>query len=95
MYLEFELFPSQSFFPHAPKVVGWGMQIIPGHAYYEQVKPALLDSLSQAFGVAPLFAFYEGIFYLGYAQSLKHAVDVLVAEHRAQMCKVATYPFCS
>lgn len=76
------------------QIVSWVMQIGPGHAYFEGVKPALLDSLSQAFGVAPLFAFYEGIFYLGWAQPLKHAVEALVAEERVAMCARAAYSFC-
>lgn len=40
-------------------------QIHPGHYIFEGRKPALLDSLVQAFAVAPLFVFFELLFLLG------------------------------
>lgn len=43
----------------------------PGHGMAEGVKPALVDSLAQALGVAPLFAFYEGLWFAGFAPDLK------------------------
>ena len=62
------------------------MQLHPGHAIFEGVKPALLDSLGQALAVAPLFAFYEGLWFLGLDQELKGEVAALVNQTRSEMC---------
>lgn len=67
-------------------ILAWYMQIHPGHAIYEGIKPTLMDSLSQAFGVAPLFAFYEGLWFVGIAADLKKTVLELVTQHRTQVC---------
>ena len=75
--------------------VAWFMQIVPGHKYAEGVKPALIDSLGQALGVAPLFAFLEGIWFVGLAPELKTKVLELVTANRAAMCAAeGTYPWC-
>jgi uncharacterized membrane protein YGL010W len=52
------------------QVISWYMQIHPGHAVLEGRKPALLDSLSQAFSLAPLFVWFELLFLLGYRPQL-------------------------
>lgn len=71
------------------------MQIVPGHKYAEGVKPALVDSFGQALGVAPLFAFLEGIWFVGLAPELKTRVLELVTANRAAMCGAGgTYPWC-
>eukprot|EP00729_Bicosta_minor_P000829 gene829-488_t len=76
--------------------VAWYMQIHPGHGMAEGVKPALVDSLAQALGVAPLFAFYEGLWFAGFAPDLKAHVNELVTVQRAAMCDVdPTYPWCT
>ena len=62
------------------------MQLHPGHAIFERVKPALLDSLGQALAVAPLFAFYEGIWFLGLDQDLHSEVTKLVNQTRSELC---------
>jgi len=78
------------------QVVAWYMQIHPGHAIFEGVKPALFDSLSQAFSVAPLFAFYEGLWFAGFQHELKQQVVDLVTAQRQTMCQQdSTYPFCT
>jgi uncharacterized membrane protein YGL010W len=41
------------------QILGWGIQVGVGHAIYEKRKPALFDSLFQAFSLAPLFVVYE------------------------------------
>ncbi|GMH75208.1 hypothetical protein TL16_g06685 [Triparma laevis f. inornata] len=75
--------------------IAWFMQIVPGHKYAEGVKPALVDSLGQALGVAPLFAFLEGIWFVGLAPELKTRVLELVTANRAAMCGAdGTYPWC-
>ena len=62
---------------------------------FEGVKPALLDSLGQAFGVAPFFGFLEGLWFAGFAPELKERVAVLVAENRAAMCAAGKdMPWC-
>ena len=66
-------------------ILGWFMQIVPGHAYFEGVKPKLLDSLSQAFVLAPLFVFYE-VFWMinpSYRPELKAEYLLKVAEIKA------------
>ena len=70
----------------ALNAVGWYMQIHPGHAVFEKVKPALVDSFSQALGLANLFAFYEGLFWCGWAGDLKARLAVNVAARREMMC---------
>jgi len=73
----------------------WYMQIHPGHAIYEGVKPALLDSMAQAFSVAPLFAFYEGIWFFGYQPDLQDLVVQSVNANRAALCDAGgNFPWC-
>eukprot|EP00457_Paulinella_chromatophora_P010777 gb/GEZN01010893.1/.p1 GENE.gb/GEZN01010893.1/~~gb/GEZN01010893.1/.p1 ORF type:complete len:240 (+),score=15.41 gb/GEZN01010893.1/:34-753(+) len=76
--------------------LGWYAQIHPGHYVFEGVKPALTDSLAQAFGVAPLFAFYEGLWAAGYAPELYEQVQVRVHTQRKKMCRDTKnqYKFC-
>ena len=62
----------------------WYMQLHPGHGVYEGRKPALLDSVLQAFLDAPLFVWYEVAFACGYDPSLKQQLDAAVqARHAA------------
>jgi uncharacterized membrane protein YGL010W len=71
------------------------MQIHPGHGIFEGTKPTLLDSLGQAFGVAPLFAFLEGVWACGLAPELQAKVGEQVALQRAKMCATGEpFPFC-
>jgi len=42
--------------------------------------------MGQAFSVAPLFAFYEGIWFFGYGTDLQQTVVTLVNAKRAEMC---------
>lgn len=76
-------------------LLSWYMQIHPGHAIFEGVKPALIDSLGQALTVAPLFAFYEGIWYAGFAKDLQVEVARLVAQERQNLCDAGEkFSFC-
>ena len=62
----------------------WYMQLHPGHGVFEGRKPALLDSVLQAFLDAPLFVWYEVAFACGYDPSLKEQLDAAVeARHAA------------
>jgi len=75
--------------------LSWYMQIHPGHKVLEGVKPALVDSLGQALGVAPMFAFLEGVWFAGLLPDMKGRVLVLVAENRAAMCAAGkVMPWC-
>merc|ERR1712232_1006969 len=80
----------------AVHILSWYMQLHPGHAVFERVKPALLTSLVQAITVAPFFAFYEGIWFLGLEQGLQKEVVTLVNATRSNMCLGdPSYAFCS
>ena len=77
------------------QVLGWYMQIHPGHAVYEGAKPALLDSLGQSLSVAPLFAFYEGLWAAGLFQELHAETKSAVVRKRAELCRAGgSFRFC-
>ena len=77
-------------------LVSWYVQIHPGHAILEGAKPALLDSLGGALTSAPLFAFYEGLWFLGINRDLQARTLALVAENTARLCaQGATMRACS
>ena len=61
----------------------WYAQIHPGHGIYEGRKPALLDSVLQAFLDAPLFVWYEVAFACGYDPALKQELDAAVEKQHA------------
>jgi len=66
-------------------VFGWYMQIHPGHAIFEGTKPALLDSFVQSLTLAPLFVFYEVIWFCWpeFQADMRHNVEKLIAERHA------------
>ena len=68
------------------QLVAWWAQIHPGHGIFERVKPALLDSVGQAIGVAPMFSFLEGLWFWGLTPELHASVKSLVANNRAEIC---------
>ena len=49
-------------------------QLSPGHGKFEGRRPALMDSLLQAFLTAPFFVFFEYCFFFGLFQDLHHEV---------------------
>lgn len=67
--------PNAGWWALGVQVVSWYMQIHPGHAIFEGRKPALLDSLVQAFALAPLFVWFELLFPLGYRPKLRADLD--------------------
>jgi 2-hydroxy fatty acid dioxygenase len=74
----------------------WYVQIHPGHTILEGAKPALMDSLGGALTSAPLFAFYEGLWFLGINKELQQKTLQLVAENTARLCaQGATMRVCS
>eukprot|EP01121_Diplochlamys_sp_Union-15-3_P006894 TRINITY_DN1744_c0_g1_i1.p1 TRINITY_DN1744_c0_g1~~TRINITY_DN1744_c0_g1_i1.p1 ORF type:complete len:191 (-),score=15.96 TRINITY_DN1744_c0_g1_i1:8-580(-) len=50
-------------------IVGWVLQIL-AHKYFEGRAPSLLDSLFQSLVLAPLFVWFEVLFYFGYRKDL-------------------------
>lgn len=69
------------------QLASWYSQIHPGHAVLEGAKPALLDSLGGSFSSAPLFAFYDGVWFLGFRTELRDRVQGLVLEHTKELCQ--------
>lgn len=66
--------------------LAWYIQIHPGHAVIEGAKPALMDSFGGALTSAPMFAFYEGVWKLGFRKGLQERTNALVAEYTAELC---------
>jgi 2-hydroxy fatty acid dioxygenase len=64
--------------------LSWYMQIHPGHMVCEKSRPALMDSLVQAFLTAPLFVWLDLLFALGYRRDLQVAIDSHVAAKKAE-----------
>lgn len=59
-------------------LLSWYMQIHPGHKVLEGRKPALLDSLLQAFMDAPLFVWFEVAFKFGYNPQMQQQLAAAV-----------------
>ena len=67
-------------------LLGWYVQIHPGHAIYEGAKPALAESFGQAIASGPLFAYYEGLWYLGMNKKLQEEIRNLVDVYTKELC---------
>lgn len=61
------------------QIIGWGLQVIVGHQIIEQRKPALLDSLIDSIVMAPLFTWWEVLFFFGYRKDFKAKLDKQIA----------------
>ena len=70
-------------------VLCWYVQIHLGHKIIEGAQPAVLQSLGGALSVAPLFAFYEGLWLLGINQELQETTKLLVEEYTKEICAAA------
>jgi uncharacterized membrane protein YGL010W len=57
------------------QIIGWGLQVIVGHQMIEKRKPALLDGLFDAVIMAPLFTWWEVLFFFGYRKEFKKKLD--------------------
>jgi uncharacterized membrane protein YGL010W len=66
--------------------VSWFAQIQFGHKVIEGAQPASLQSLGGALTVAPLFAFYEGLWLVGINQGLQDATKALVDQYTSEIC---------
>jgi len=61
------------------QIIGWAVQIVVGHGYFEGRKPALFDSLFQVL-VSPFFLVLELLFLLEYRPKLKKTIDTRVEQ---------------
>jgi uncharacterized membrane protein YGL010W len=68
-------------------VLAWYMQLHPGHQVIEGAKPALMQSLGGALTSAPLFAFYEGVWFAGFRQDFHQKVFEQVAVYTKELCE--------
>jgi 2-hydroxy fatty acid dioxygenase len=68
-------------------VLGWYLQIHPGHIILEGAQPAGVANLGAALTTAPLFAFYEGVWFLGFRKELQQRVLDLVAVYTQELCE--------
>ena len=55
--------------------LSWAVQVVVGHGAIEGRRPALVDSFAQSVVLAPLFAWFEFLFFCGYRPGLKADVD--------------------
>ena len=70
-------------------VLGWYMQLHPGHGVFEGRKAALVDALIQSFMDAPLFVWMEVAFYCGWNPALAHQLEESVAVQHAAWARAA------
>jgi uncharacterized membrane protein YGL010W len=66
--------------------MAWYLQIHPGHRIIEGAQPAVLQSVGGALFTGPLFAFYEGIWYVGLRKEFQRRVLTLVDEYTRELC---------
>jgi uncharacterized membrane protein YGL010W len=73
-------------------VLGWYMQIHPGHIILEKRRAALMDSFFQSLILAPLFVWFEFLFFLGFFpefhRELKGRIGKNILEYRKSLKKV-------
>lgn len=69
-------------------LLGWYMQIHPGHCIFEKRRPALLDSFFQSLILAPLFVWYEFLFRLGFFPELKRQLHMRIEKRISDISKL-------
>lgn len=67
--------------------LGWYIQIHPGHGIFEGAKPAVMQSIGGALTSAPLFAYYEGLWYMGLNKELQDRTKELVDVYTVKLCQ--------
>lgn len=67
-------------------VLSWYLQIHLGHKILEGASPASVKSLGGALTTAPLFAFYEGVWYCGFHRAFRDQVLELVQMYTRDLC---------
>jgi uncharacterized membrane protein YGL010W len=68
-------------------VLSWYVQIHLGHKIFEGAQPASMQSLGGALTVAPLFAFYEGLWFAGINKELQSETHRLVDQYTLELCQ--------
>ena len=68
-------------------VLSWYVQIHPGHKIIEGASPAVMANLGGALIAAPLFAFYEGIWFAGLRHGLHARIQDLITEYTLELCR--------
>jgi len=63
------------------QILGWGFQVVIGHILIEKRRPALQDSLFDSLIMAPLFTWWEILFFFGYRKDFKAKLDVRIKEN--------------
>ncbi|KAG7367935.1 DUF962 domain containing protein [Nitzschia inconspicua] len=66
--------------------LSWFLQIQIGHNMIEGAQPASMQNLGAALSVAPLFAFYEGLWLVGINRELQEKTALLVHQYTAEIC---------
>lgn len=67
-------------------IFGSYVQIHPGHGVFEGAHPAALQSIGGALTSAPLFAYYEGLWFLGLNKDLQLETKGLVDIYTKELC---------
>jgi 2-hydroxy fatty acid dioxygenase len=67
--------------------LSWFLQIQIGHNVIEGAQPASLQNFGAALSVAPLFAFYEGLWLIGINRDLQEKTAVLVDQYTKDICE--------
>jgi len=67
--------------------LSWYVQIHPGHKIIEGAQPASLANLGGALTTAPLFAFSEGVWFVGFRQDFQAKVVAQVEVYTRQLCE--------
>jgi uncharacterized membrane protein YGL010W len=67
-------------------ILSWYVQIHLGHKIFEGAQPAVMQSLGGALTVAPLFAFYEGLWFAGINIDLQNETQQLVEKYTIELC---------
>ena len=70
----------------AVHVASWYLQIHAGHKIIEGATPASLVNLGAALTAAPLFAFYEGVWFVGFRKEFQQRVIAQVAVYTHEVC---------
>jgi 2-hydroxy fatty acid dioxygenase len=66
-------------------ICSWAIQIY-AHVHFEHGRPALLDSFAQSLTIAPLFAFYEGLWLLGINAGLQQETLAQASNMTKEFC---------
>ena len=71
------------------QVLSWTIQVFVGHYIFEGTKPTLLDSITQAFSLAPFFVIYEALWMIipGFRADVKLEVQKHIAIIHSQWGK--------